>query len=214
MAAVARGVKELFPGRSFCIRIVDARTGGADVALRGGPAEGGRARAAGAQAERGGEDAPDAAARCPAARGAASREVPLLFHGSAPGVSAPLVASGQLFGVINMEYPRARSAGRGARRAGAAPAGQPGGGGGAERQAHRRADVRAQVPGGAAGEGQRAHPGGQPGPAGGGLQPGAERAHRLQQGGGAGQGPAPLVRPRAARLRLAVLAAPRCAASR
>ena len=26
MGAVARGVKELFPGRSFCIRIIDART--------------------------------------------------------------------------------------------------------------------------------------------------------------------------------------------
>jgi PAS domain S-box-containing protein len=32
-------------------------------------------------------------------------EVPLLFAGSARGISAPLVASGQLFGMINVEYP-------------------------------------------------------------------------------------------------------------
>ena len=31
--------------------------------------------------------------------------MPLLFQGSARGVSAPLVASGQLFGAINVEYP-------------------------------------------------------------------------------------------------------------
>ena len=34
-----------------------------------------------------------------------SGELPLLFQGSVRGISAPLVASGQLFGAVNIEYP-------------------------------------------------------------------------------------------------------------
>jgi PAS domain S-box-containing protein len=104
VAAVARGVKELFPGRSFCIRITDARTGGltslyAEGRLREGAHEPlvllGRAV----------EKTSLALTRLPQGRVVVQAEVPLLFLGSTHGVSAPLVASGQLFGAINMEYP-------------------------------------------------------------------------------------------------------------
>jgi PAS domain S-box-containing protein len=104
VAAVARGVKELFPGRSFCIRITDARTGGltslyAEGRLREGAHEPlvllGRAV----------EKTSLALASLPPGRVVVQAEVPLLFLGSTQGVSAPLVASGQLFGAINMEYP-------------------------------------------------------------------------------------------------------------
>ncbi|SEL35921.1 PAS/PAC sensor signal transduction histidine kinase [Stigmatella aurantiaca] len=104
VAAVARGVKELFPSRTFCIRIVDARTCGLTSLYAEGRLKDGaheplvlkRSAVARTHLEM---------ARLPPDRVTVAREVPLIFTGTALGVSAPLVASGQLFGAINMEYP-------------------------------------------------------------------------------------------------------------
>jgi PAS domain S-box-containing protein len=105
VATVARGVKGLFAGRAFCVRITDPRTG----ALTSLYAEG-RMR----------EGARDVfhlrrsmvdkthldATRLPAEKVVVtSGELPLLFIGSVRGIAAPLVASGQLFGAVNIEYP-------------------------------------------------------------------------------------------------------------
>ncbi|MBI3182806.1 MAG: PAS domain S-box protein [Myxococcales bacterium] len=105
VAAVARGVKGLFPGRSSCVRITDQRTS----ALTSMYAEG-RLR----------EGARDVIAiRHSAAEkthllthllppdkvSITDDEVPLMFHGTGKSICAPLVASGQLFGAINIEYP-------------------------------------------------------------------------------------------------------------
>ncbi|WP_164019806.1 ATP-binding protein [Pyxidicoccus trucidator] len=104
VAAVARGVKELFPGRSFCIRITDARTGGLTSLYAEGRLKEG-AHEPLALLQRAVDKTNLAPASLPPGRVAVMSEVPLLFHGGTHGVSAPLVASGQLFGAINMEYP-------------------------------------------------------------------------------------------------------------
>ena len=105
VATVARGVKGLFPGRAFCVRITDPRTS----ALTSLYAEG-RMR----------EGARDVfhlrrsmvdkthldTQRLPADKVVVtSGELPLLFQGSVRGIAAPLVASGQFFGAVNIEYP-------------------------------------------------------------------------------------------------------------
>ncbi|RKH14010.1 PAS domain S-box protein [Corallococcus praedator] len=104
VAAVARGVKELFPSRSFCIRIVDARTGGLTSLYAEGRLKEG-AHEPLVLFQRSVEKTNLSLASLPQGRVSISEEVPLLFHGSTRAVSAPLVASGQLFGAINMEYP-------------------------------------------------------------------------------------------------------------
>jgi two-component system, NtrC family, sensor kinase len=104
VAAVARGVKELFPGRAFCIRIVDARTGGLTSLYAEGRLKEGAHEPLVLKQSAVKKTHLDAKA-LPADRVVVSREVPLLFLGCAHGVSAPLAASGQLFGAINMEYP-------------------------------------------------------------------------------------------------------------
>ncbi|QSQ22313.1 PAS domain S-box protein [Pyxidicoccus parkwayensis] len=104
VAAVARGVKELFPGRSFCIRITDARTGGLTSLYAEGRLKEG-AHEPLALLQRAVDKTNLSPASLPQGRVAVLSEVPLLFQGSTRGVSAPLVASGQLFGAINMEYP-------------------------------------------------------------------------------------------------------------
>ncbi|MCP3139811.1 GAF domain-containing sensor histidine kinase [Pyxidicoccus xibeiensis] len=104
VAAVARGVKELFPGRSFCIRITDARTGGLTSLYAEGRLKEG-AHEPLALLQRAVDKTNLSQAALPAGRVAVLSEVPLLFEGSTHGVSAPLVASGQLFGAVNMEYP-------------------------------------------------------------------------------------------------------------
>ncbi|WP_224244768.1 ATP-binding protein [Hyalangium gracile] len=104
VAAVALGVKELFPGRTFCIRIVDARTGGlTSLYAEGRLKEGAHEplvlkQSAVAKTHL-------AVSSLPEGRVVVAREVPLLFIGTTQSVSAPLVASGQLFGAVNMEYP-------------------------------------------------------------------------------------------------------------
>jgi PAS domain S-box-containing protein len=104
VAAVARGVKELFPGRAFCIRIVDARTGGLTSLYAEGRLKEG-AHEPLVLFQRAVEKTNLALASLPQGRVTVAAEVPLLFHGSTRSVSAPLVASSQLFGAINMEYP-------------------------------------------------------------------------------------------------------------
>ncbi|RKG81954.1 PAS domain S-box protein [Corallococcus sp. CA049B] len=104
VAAVARGVKELFPGRAFCIRIVDARTGGLTSLYAEGRLKEG-AHEPLVLFQRSVEKTNLTQTALPQGRVTISEEVPLLFHGSTRAVSAPLVASGQLFGAINMEYP-------------------------------------------------------------------------------------------------------------
>ncbi|PTL83079.1 sensor histidine kinase [Vitiosangium sp. GDMCC 1.1324] len=104
VAAVARGVKELFPGRSFCIRIIDARTGVlTSLYAEGRLKEGSREPLVLKRSAMGklhlSMDA------IPAGKVVVAAQVPLLFEGSTGGASAPLVASGQLYGVINLEYP-------------------------------------------------------------------------------------------------------------
>jgi PAS domain S-box-containing protein len=104
VAAVARGVKELFPGRAFCIRIVDSRTGGltslyAEGRLKEGAHEPLVLKHTAVEKTNLVREA------LPVGRVVVTREVPLLFVGCTRGVSAPLAASGQLFGAINMEYP-------------------------------------------------------------------------------------------------------------
>ncbi|RKH73463.1 PAS domain S-box protein [Corallococcus sp. AB049A] len=104
VAAVARGVKELFPGRAFCIRIVDARTGGLTSLYAEGRLKEG-AHEPLVLFQRSVEKTNLTPTALPQGRVTISEEVPLLFHGSTRAVSAPLVASSQLFGAINMEYP-------------------------------------------------------------------------------------------------------------
>ncbi|WP_375755016.1 ATP-binding protein [Corallococcus exercitus] len=104
VAAVARGVKELFPGRAFCIRIVDARSGGLTSLYAEGRLKEG-AHEPLVLFQRSVEKTNLTVTALPQGRVSISEEVPLLFHGSTRAVSAPLVASGQLFGAINMEYP-------------------------------------------------------------------------------------------------------------
>ncbi|HEX8536101.1 MAG TPA: PAS domain S-box protein, partial [Cystobacter sp.] len=108
VAAVARGVKELFPGRSFCIRITDARTGTltslyAEGRLKEGSREPLVLKRSAAEKMHLVESA------LPAGKVVGAGRVPLLFEDSVGGVSAPLVASGQLYGAINLEYPASRA---------------------------------------------------------------------------------------------------------
>jgi two-component system NtrC family sensor kinase len=110
VATVARGVKSLFPQRAFCVRIVDPRTcaltslyaegrlrdGARDVFhLRRSMVEKTHLDPRGLPQER---------------VKVTSGELPLLFQGSVRGISAPLVASGQFFGAVNLEYPPGLSA--------------------------------------------------------------------------------------------------------
>ncbi len=110
VATVARGVKRLFPGRTFCVRITDPRT----LALTSLYAEG--------RMREGTRDVIWLKASAVEkthleTRGLpgdrvkmTSSEIPLIFHGSVRGLCAPLVASGQLFGAVNVEYPAGLSA--------------------------------------------------------------------------------------------------------
>jgi two-component system NtrC family sensor kinase len=104
VAAVARGVKELFPGRTFCIRVIDASTGVlTSLYAEGRLKEGSREPLV---LKRSAVDKTHLRAESlPAGKVVVAARVPLLFEGSRGGVSAPLVANGQLYGAINLEYP-------------------------------------------------------------------------------------------------------------
>jgi PAS domain S-box-containing protein len=105
VATVARGVKSLFPGRAFCVRIVDPRTClltslYAEGRMRDGERDRFHLRRSMVE-----KTHLDTKGLPPDRVLVTAGELPLLFHGSVRGVAAPLVASGQLFGAINIEYP-------------------------------------------------------------------------------------------------------------
>ena len=105
VAVVARGVKGLFPGRTFCLRIVDGRTCALTSLYAEGRLRDGTRdliafrRSAALKTHLSTENLPPDRVRI------SDDEVPLLFHDSVRSICAPLVSSGQLFGVINVEYP-------------------------------------------------------------------------------------------------------------
>ncbi|HEY8211179.1 MAG TPA: ATP-binding protein [Myxococcaceae bacterium] len=106
VAVVARGVKALFPGRSFCVRIADQRT----LQLTSLYAEGRLAEGAASDVmviKRVAAEKTNlqASALPPDRVKLIEDEVPLMFQGTTRALGAPLVASGQLFGVLNVEYP-------------------------------------------------------------------------------------------------------------
>jgi PAS domain S-box-containing protein len=106
VAVVARGVKGLFPGRTFCLRIADPRTGAltslyAEWRLREGSKDTLLVKRSAAQKTHLNVHG------LPVGRvQIVDGEPPLLFTDSVRGVGAPLVASGELFGAINVEYPQ------------------------------------------------------------------------------------------------------------
>ncbi|MBL8951683.1 MAG: PAS domain S-box protein [Myxococcaceae bacterium] len=105
VATVARGVKALFPGRTFCVRITDPRTCVlTSLYAEGRMSEGVRdvlviKRSAAEKTHLSTAGLPPDRVKV------VTGERPLLFTGSVRGISAPLVASGQLFGVVDVEYP-------------------------------------------------------------------------------------------------------------
>jgi len=105
VAVVARGVKHLFPGRTFCVRIADQRSLQltslyAEGRLRDGAPEAlVFKRSAAEKTQLRADILPRDKVRI------TDEEIPLLFSDSVRSICAPLVASGQLFGVINVEYP-------------------------------------------------------------------------------------------------------------
>jgi PAS domain S-box-containing protein len=110
VATVARGVKGLFPGRTFCVRITDPRTCVltslyAEGRLRDGMRDTIVIKRTAA------EKTHLSTAGLPADRvKIVTSDRPLLFAGSVRGITAPLVASGQLFGVVDVEYPEGMTA--------------------------------------------------------------------------------------------------------
>lgn len=105
VATVARGVKGLFPGRTFVVRIVDPRTCAltslyAEGRLRDGPRDVFHLRRSMVEKTHleTGHLPPDKVK-------VTNSELPLVFTGSVRGIAAPLVASGQLVGAVNIEYP-------------------------------------------------------------------------------------------------------------
>lgn len=105
VAVVARGVKGLFPGRTFCVRIIDQRTCAlTSLYAEGRMREGARdvvvlKRSAAEKTHLITQILPRDRVRV------SEDDVPLMFVGSVRSICAPLVASGHLFGVINVEYP-------------------------------------------------------------------------------------------------------------
>jgi PAS domain S-box-containing protein len=103
VAAVARGVKRLFPGTMYCIRIIDPQTGGLTSLFAQG-----QLRLIGrdvlylkqSMVEKTHLDV----ATLPHDHIVfTSGEIPALFQDSVRAISAPLVASGRLLGAINVE---------------------------------------------------------------------------------------------------------------
>lgn len=105
VAVVARGVKGLFPGRTFCLRIADPRTGVltslyAEGHLRPGARDMLWVKRSAAQ-----KTHLNVSNLPPTRVQLMDGDLPLLFEDSLRGIGAPLVASGELFGAINVEYP-------------------------------------------------------------------------------------------------------------
>ncbi len=110
VAAVARGVKGLFPGRAFCVRITDQRTAVLTSLYAEGRLKDGATelvvlkRSAVEKTHLATEGLPRERVKIQ------NEDVPLIFEGTVRSICAPLAASGQLFGLINVEYPQGLSA--------------------------------------------------------------------------------------------------------
>ena len=104
VGALARAIRALFPGASYCVRVVDPRTYALTSLYAEGKLRDG-ARQSIALKRSAVEKLNLELAELPADRVAVLDEVPLIFAGAARGFSTPLVASGQLFGVFNVEFP-------------------------------------------------------------------------------------------------------------
>ena len=103
VAAISRAIRDLFPGRTFCVRIVDPRTFAltslyADGRLLDGNREVLALRRSAA------EKAHLDLASLPPGRVTLTDAQPLIFAGSTRGLATPLAASGQFFGILNLEY--------------------------------------------------------------------------------------------------------------
>ena len=106
VGALARAVRALFPGASYCVRVVDPRSYALTSLYAEGKLRDG-ARQSIALKRSAVEKMGLELAELPAERVQVLEDVPLVFAGSAHGFSTPLVASGQLFGVLNVEFPQA-----------------------------------------------------------------------------------------------------------
>ncbi len=104
VATVVRGVKSLFPDRMFCVRIADPHTCHLTSLYSEGPLREGERHVFQLRNSMVEKTALDTSA-LPADRvSITSGELPLLFEGTVRGLAAPLVASGHLFGALNLEY--------------------------------------------------------------------------------------------------------------
>ncbi len=106
VAAVARGVKVLFPGRPFCVRITDQRTFALTSLYAEGRLKDGARDVLVLKRSAIGKTHLDTDTLPPDKVKVVDDEVPLVFTGTVRGICAPLAASGQLFGAINVEYPQ------------------------------------------------------------------------------------------------------------
>lgn len=106
VAAVARGVKGLFPGRTFCIRITDPRTCTLTSLYAEGRLLTGTRDALVLRQSAVEKTHLDPKRLRENKVQVVPGEPPLLFEGSTRGLSAPLVTSGQLYGAVNVEYPK------------------------------------------------------------------------------------------------------------
>jgi PAS domain S-box-containing protein len=105
VAAIARCTRALFPGRHFCVRIVDPRTFGlTSLYAEGRLLEGTRSQLALRRAAV--EKAQLDLRGVPSGVLTLTEDEPLVFAGAVRGVVIPLAAAGQLFGILNLEYPQ------------------------------------------------------------------------------------------------------------
>lgn len=111
VASIARCVRELFPRRNFCVRIVDPHSYAlTTLYAEGRLLEGARERLA--MRRSAAEKAQIDLRGLPPGRVELTEKEPLVFAGSAGGFATPLSAAGQFFGLVNLEYPKGLEADR------------------------------------------------------------------------------------------------------
>lgn len=109
VASISRCIRCLFPGRHFCVRIIDPRTYRlTSLYAEGRMLEGAREQLA---LRRSAADKAhvDPRTLLPG-RVVLTEEEPLVFAGSISGFATPLSATGQFFGLVNLEYPQGLAA--------------------------------------------------------------------------------------------------------
>jgi PAS domain S-box-containing protein len=110
VAVVAKGVKGLFPGRTFCIRICDPRSSQLSSLYAEGRLREGSPDVMVLKRSAVEKTHLDVTALPPERVKVTVGDVPLMFVSTVRSICAPLVASGQLFGVLNVEYPEGMTA--------------------------------------------------------------------------------------------------------